>query len=71
MTAIFASAGRRYFKLVRESPLRVIHSEEEYQRAVTTLDRLSDVGTVKLPTRRNICLPSGAERVSGDHLWAI
>jgi antitoxin component HigA of HigAB toxin-antitoxin module len=30
--------------LARENPLRVIHSEEEYQRAIATLDRLSDRG---------------------------
>jgi HTH-type transcriptional regulator / antitoxin HigA len=30
--------------MVGENPLRVIHSEEEYQRAIATLDRLSDRG---------------------------
>jgi HTH-type transcriptional regulator/antitoxin HigA len=34
----------RYPEMVRESPLRVIHSEQEYQRAIAMLDRLSDRG---------------------------
>jgi HTH-type transcriptional regulator/antitoxin HigA len=36
--------GDRYLEMVRENPLRVIHSEEEYRRAIATLDRLSDRG---------------------------
>jgi HTH-type transcriptional regulator / antitoxin HigA len=36
--------GNGYLELVRANPLRVIHSEEEYQRASVTLDRLSDRG---------------------------
>jgi HTH-type transcriptional regulator/antitoxin HigA len=36
--------GDRYLEIVRENPLRVIRSDEEYQRAIATLDRLSDCG---------------------------
>jgi HTH-type transcriptional regulator / antitoxin HigA len=36
--------GDRYLEMVRENPLRVFHREEEYQRAIATLDRLSDRG---------------------------
>ena len=44
MTAIVSPPGVRYLEMVRENPLRVIHCEEEYQRAIATLDRLSDRG---------------------------
>jgi hypothetical protein len=30
--------------MVRENPLQVIHSDEEYERAIATIDRLSDRG---------------------------
>jgi hypothetical protein len=39
--------GDCYLELVRENPLRVIHSEEEYQRAIATLDRLNDRGSCR------------------------
>ena len=38
------SPGDRYLELVRENPLRIIRSEDEYGRAIATLDRLSDQG---------------------------
>ena len=44
MTAIVAPPGDRYLELVRENPLTVIRSEDEYERAIATLDRLSDRG---------------------------
>ena len=44
MAAIVTPPGDRYPELVLESPLRIIHSEEEYQRTIATLDRLSDRG---------------------------
>ena len=44
MAAIVTPPGDRYLELILESPLRIIHSEEEYQRAIATLDRLSDRG---------------------------
>ena len=44
MAAIVTPPGDRYLELVLESPLRIIHSEEEYQRAIATIDRLSDRG---------------------------
>jgi HTH-type transcriptional regulator/antitoxin HigA len=44
MTAIVTPPGDRYLEMVRENHLRVIHSEEEYRRAIATLDRLSDRG---------------------------
>jgi hypothetical protein len=34
----------RYIALVQEHPLRVIHSEAEYDRAIAIIDRLSDRG---------------------------
>jgi HTH-type transcriptional regulator / antitoxin HigA len=45
MTAIVTPPGGRYLEMVRENPLRVIHSEEEYQRVIVTLDHLSDRGS--------------------------
>lgn len=39
-----AHVGDRYLELVRECPPRIIRSEEEYERAIATLDRLSDLG---------------------------
>jgi HTH-type transcriptional regulator / antitoxin HigA len=39
-----ARAGERYLELVRECPLRIVHTEAEYRHAVGMLDRLSDLG---------------------------
>lgn len=39
-----AQVGDRYLELVRECPPRIIRSETEYERAIATLDRLSDLG---------------------------
>lgn len=39
--------GDRYLELVRESPLRVIRTEREYDRAIAMLDRLSDRGNAR------------------------
>lgn len=40
-------AVSRYLDLVRECPLRIIHTEAEYRQAVTMLDRLSDIGPAR------------------------
>jgi HTH-type transcriptional regulator/antitoxin HigA len=42
-----ARASERCLELVRECPLRIIHSEVEYRRAITMLDRLSDLGPAR------------------------
>ena len=39
-----ARASDQYLDLVRKCPLRVIRSEEEYDHAIATLNRLSDRG---------------------------
>jgi hypothetical protein len=39
-----APPANRCLEIVRENPLRVIHSEQESQRAIATLDSLSDRG---------------------------
>src|SRR5271168_1026852 len=39
-----AHASESYLDLVRECPLRIIHTESEYQHAIAMLDRLSDRG---------------------------
>ena len=36
--------GERYLDLVRENPLRIIRSEEEYAHSLAMLDRLSERG---------------------------
>jgi len=43
-TTALVRTGDRYLELIRENPLRVIRSEDEYERAIATLDRLSDRG---------------------------
>jgi HTH-type transcriptional regulator/antitoxin HigA len=42
-----AHAGESYLELVRECPLRIIHTEAEYRRAIAMLDRLSDRGPAR------------------------
>jgi HTH-type transcriptional regulator / antitoxin HigA len=42
-----APAGEPYLELVRECPLRIIHTEAEYRKAVAVLDRLSDLGPAR------------------------
>jgi hypothetical protein len=44
MTAIVTPPGDRYLEMIRENPLRVIHSDEDYQHAIAILDRLSNRG---------------------------
>jgi hypothetical protein len=44
LAEIVTASGDRYLELVLENPLRNTHSEEEYQRAIAMLDRLSDRG---------------------------
>jgi hypothetical protein len=41
---VFIPPSDRYLEMVPEYPLRVIHSEAEYQHAIATLERLSDRG---------------------------
>ncbi len=40
-------AAETYLDLVRECPLRIIHTEAEYRQAVAMLDRLSDLGPAR------------------------
>lgn len=42
-----ARAGEPYLELVRECPLRILHTEAEYRQAVAMLDRLSDLGPAR------------------------
>ena len=42
-----AHASEAYLELVRECPLRIIHTEAEYRRAIAMLDRLSDRGPAR------------------------
>jgi HTH-type transcriptional regulator/antitoxin HigA len=42
-----APASEAYLELVRECPLRIIHNEAEYRRAIAMLDRLSDLGPAR------------------------
>src|SRR6516165_2702164 len=42
-----ARAGESYLELVRECPLRIIHTEAEYRQAIAMLDRLSDLGPAR------------------------
>jgi HTH-type transcriptional regulator/antitoxin HigA len=42
-----ARAGESYLELVRECPLRIIHTGAEYRQAVAMLDRLSDLGPAR------------------------
>ncbi len=44
---VFAPPGHRYLELVREKPLRVIRTEDEYEHAIAMIDRLSDRGTAR------------------------
>jgi HTH-type transcriptional regulator / antitoxin HigA len=48
-TKSVARASDRYLDLVREYSLRVIRSEEEYDRAIAILNRLSDRGSHRSP----------------------
>ena len=41
--------GERYLDLVRENPLRIIRSEEEYAHSIAMLDRLSERGIDRTP----------------------
>jgi HTH-type transcriptional regulator / antitoxin HigA len=69
MTAFVAPPGDRYLELVREHPLRVIHSEEEYQRAIATLDRLSDRGNDRTvdETEYLLALATFVEKYEEEH----
>ena len=40
-------ASDTYLELVRQCPLRLLHTEVEYRRAVAMLDRLSDLGPAR------------------------
>jgi antitoxin component HigA of HigAB toxin-antitoxin module len=42
-----ARAGEPYLEQVRDCPLRIIHTEAEYRRVITMLDRLSDLGPAR------------------------
>ena len=59
----------RYLELVRENPLRVIHSEEEYQHAIATIDRLSYRGNGRTAdeTEYLLALAVFAEKYEEEH----
>jgi HTH-type transcriptional regulator / antitoxin HigA len=61
--------GDRYLELIRENPLRVIRSEDEYDRAIATLDRLSDRGNGRTPdeTEYLLALSVFVERYEEEH----
>jgi HTH-type transcriptional regulator/antitoxin HigA len=69
MTAIVTPPGDRYLELVRENPLKVIHSEEEYERAIATLDRLSDRGNGRTSdeTEYLLALATFVEKYEEEH----
>jgi len=63
------STGDRYLELIRENPLRVIRSEDEYARAIATLDRLSDRGNDRTPaeTEYVLALAVFVEKYEEEH----
>jgi HTH-type transcriptional regulator/antitoxin HigA len=44
-TEVDEGVGQRYMELIRENPLRILRSDDEYARAIAILDRLSNRGT--------------------------
>jgi HTH-type transcriptional regulator/antitoxin HigA len=64
-----ARAGESYLELVRECPLRIIHAEAEYRHAVAMLDRLSDLGPVRMEdeTQYLLALALFVERYERAH----
>ena len=66
---VLTQPGNSYLELVSENPLRVIRSEQEYQRAITTLDRLSDRGNARTTdeTEYLLALSVFVERYEQDH----
>jgi len=66
---VVTQPGNGYLELVRENPLRVIRSEDEYQRAIATLDSLSDRGNARSgdETEYLLALSVFVERYEQDH----
>ena len=64
-----SGARDQYLELVRENPLRVIRSEDEYRRAIAVLDRLSDRGNGRTPdeTEYLLALTVFIERYEADN----
>ncbi len=69
MTAVVLAPGDRYLELVRAYPLRIIRAEDEYERAITTLDRLSDLGNGRTPdeTEYLLALSVFVEKYEEEH----
>ena len=64
-----ARASDEYLDLVRACPLRMIRSETEYEHAIATLDRLSDLGPGRAPdeTEYLLALALFVERYEREH----
>ena len=64
-----ARASDEYLDLVRACPLRMIRSEGEYEHAIATLDRLSDLGPGRSldATEYLLALALFVERYEKDH----
>lgn len=64
-----AQAADSYLDLVRECPLRIIHTETEYRQAVAMLDRLSDLGPARTEdqTEYLLALSMSVEKYERSH----
>ena len=68
-TKSVARTSDQYLGLVRECPLRVIRSENEYDHAIATLNRLSDRGKHRTPdeTEYLLALAVFVEKYEDEH----
>ncbi len=59
----------QYLNLIRECPVRVIHSEKEYDHAIATINRSSDRGKHRTPdeTEYLLALAVFVEKYEDEH----